>query len=199
MYWDFRKFILSGVLLPSLLVLVDISKVLGVSLDYLLNDNLQNFYTLENVSDEINENINSTIFSLSVSVRKLYRPKKIPKTNEERQEEKEKIRESITCNLKKILPEIRKERKLTQASIAYSCDIDPKNYQKYEAGKTLPQVHILYALSKVLNVSIDYLIFGEGADSLPFFEGLPEYITKKFNVITKNIIQDMESLVKEFK
>lgn len=52
----------------------------------------------------------------------------------------------------------RKELKLTQNELAESLYVTHQAVSKWENGKSLPTIDILYELTKVLSVSIDYLL-----------------------------------------
>lgn len=57
-------------------------------------------------------------------------------------------------NLKKI----RNERNMTQCEVAQALNISQSAYSFYEKGRNEPNVQILLALSKIFDVSIDYLL-----------------------------------------
>lgn len=52
----------------------------------------------------------------------------------------------------------RKELKLTQSDLAEILFITAQAVSKWEKGKSLPSIDILYELTKVLKVSIDYIL-----------------------------------------
>ncbi len=56
------------------------------------------------------------------------------------------------------LKQIRKQRKLTQKDIAKNLNIDYTTYGRYENGLTEPNIDTLLKLSKILGVSIDYIV-----------------------------------------
>lgn len=56
------------------------------------------------------------------------------------------------------LLELRKENHFTQQFVADYLKIDRSNYSKYELGKLEPSISMLIALSKLYNVSIDYIV-----------------------------------------
>ena len=58
----------------------------------------------------------------------------------------------------KRISEKRKELKLTQNGLAELLFITGQAVSKWENGKSLPSIDILYELTKVLNVSIDYIL-----------------------------------------
>lgn len=54
--------------------------------------------------------------------------------------------------------ELRKSHSYTQQYVADYLKIDRSNYSKYELGKLEPSVYMLIALSKLYDVSVDYLL-----------------------------------------
>ncbi|MEE1245009.1 MAG: helix-turn-helix transcriptional regulator [Acutalibacteraceae bacterium] len=60
--------------------------------------------------------------------------------------------------LSKRLKQCRKEKGYTQGQVAIYCDITEKTYQNYELMTREPKLEILIRLSKVFNVSTDYLL-----------------------------------------
>lgn len=56
------------------------------------------------------------------------------------------------------LREVRKERRLTQTDIAALLHITQRQYSLYEIGKREIPFHHLIALSKIYNLSPDYLV-----------------------------------------
>lgn len=59
------------------------------------------------------------------------------------------------------IKERRKELKLTQVQIKELCGISNGNLSDFENGNKIPSANSLIALSKVLNVSIDWILTGE--------------------------------------
>lgn len=58
------------------------------------------------------------------------------------------------------LKKLRKERRLTQEETAEQIGISTRTYQNYESGRLFPQQNEVYvALSKLFEVSVDYLLF----------------------------------------
>ena len=55
---------------------------------------------------------------------------------------------------------LRKSAGLTQAELARHMHVSPSAIGMYEQGRRLPAVPILVALSRVLGVSLDYLVTG---------------------------------------
>lgn len=60
---------------------------------------------------------------------------------------------------------LRNEKGLSQADLARMAKTHPMQVGKYERGEGFPAVETLAALSRALEVSIDYLLTGEEHDS----------------------------------
>lgn len=58
----------------------------------------------------------------------------------------------------KKLKELRKEQNLTQQDVADILKIDRSNYSKYELGKLELNLTMLATLTKLFNVSADYIL-----------------------------------------
>lgn len=58
----------------------------------------------------------------------------------------------------KRMKELRKEYKYTQEFVASILRIDRSNYSKYELGKLEISIDMLINLSKLYNVSTDYIL-----------------------------------------
>lgn len=58
----------------------------------------------------------------------------------------------------KILIELRKEKGLTQQAVANYLKIDRSNYSKYELGKLEINIHMLRELSKLYDISTDFIL-----------------------------------------
>ena len=61
----------------------------------------------------------------------------------------------------KRLQEKRKEAGFSQATFSEMISLEVKSYAKYETGNARPSYETLEMISKILGVSIDYLITGE--------------------------------------
>ena len=61
-------------------------------------------------------------------------------------------------NFGNILKKIRRDNNLTQEELAKKIDTSRSNIANYENNKNMPSVDILDKLSKMFNVSIDYLL-----------------------------------------
>lgn len=56
------------------------------------------------------------------------------------------------------LKEIRTKRGLSQGDVATQLGCSPNVYSRYERGERQPSIEILIGLSKILGVSVDYII-----------------------------------------
>lgn len=58
----------------------------------------------------------------------------------------------------KRIRDLREDNDLYQSDVAAKLNIARSQYQKYESGSTMIPVHIVIALAKIYNVSVDYLL-----------------------------------------
>ncbi|MFA5448917.1 MAG: helix-turn-helix transcriptional regulator [Clostridia bacterium] len=65
--------------------------------------------------------------------------------------------ESLKDLICKRIRELRSENKMTQQEVANYLRIDRSNYSKYELGKLDLSIEIVIKLSKLYNVSTDYI------------------------------------------
>ncbi|PIQ42717.1 MAG: transcriptional regulator [Gammaproteobacteria bacterium CG12_big_fil_rev_8_21_14_0_65_46_12] len=77
------------------------------------------------------------------------------------------------------LVRLRKERKLTQKTLAERVEVHITQIQRYENGSTQPTLDIIRKLATTLAVSADELIFGEGE------RGPDERLRLQFEVISQ--------------
>ena len=68
----------------------------------------------------------------------------------------------IAMDFPERLVRLRKERKLTQKTLAEQVEVHITQIQRYENGSTQPTLDIIRKLATTLAVSADELIFGEG-------------------------------------
>lgn len=89
----------------------------------------------------------------------------------------------------------RKELKLTQVQIKDLCGISNGNLSELENGNRLPSAGALIALSKVLNVSIDWILTGEN----PFCDISNEILSplenEYLNTFRKLALDDQEEIL----
>lgn len=65
----------------------------------------------------------------------------------------------------KIIKELRTNQKLTQKELAESLNLTPKMVSFYELGQRTPPSDIIIKLSKIFNVSTDYLLGVTSSDN----------------------------------
>lgn len=54
--------------------------------------------------------------------------------------------------------QLREQRRLTQMQLAEMIDMSDRTISRIEVGQVEPELHTIIAISKVLNVSLDYLL-----------------------------------------
>ena len=72
--------------------------------------------------------------------------------------------DKINYVVAKNLSELRRKNKLTQSELAEILNYSDKAVSKWEQGSSLPGIEILYKLSKLYNVSLDYIV-GESTET----------------------------------
>ena len=60
---------------------------------------------------------------------------------------------------------LRRQKNMTQAELAKRLNISSKAISKWETGKGYPDVVLFPELSRILGVSIDYIMLGETENS----------------------------------
>jgi len=77
----------------------------------------------------------------------------------------------VLADLGRNLREIRKQRRLTQQQLAELLDVQQRVISRWETGVAKPQLNHIVRLAKVLEVSLDCLVFGDEASvPTPRFE-----------------------------
>lgn len=66
--------------------------------------------------------------------------------------------EKINFIIAKNLTELRKKNKLTQMELAEKLNYSDKAVSKWEKGESFPGIEVFYKISKLYNVSLDYII-----------------------------------------
>lgn len=89
----------------------------------------------------------------------------------------------------------RKELKLTQVQIKDLCGISNGNLSELENGNRLPSAGALIALSKVLNVSIDWILTGENPLCDISNEILSPLENEYLNAFRKLALDDQEEIL----
>ncbi|EQF24632.1 helix-turn-helix family protein [Clostridioides difficile CD160] len=72
------------------------------------------------------------------------------------------------------LKELRKELNFTQEDISKKIGLSKSAYGYYEQGKTVPDAYMIAELSKIFNVSVDYLLGKTDIKSNNCSESLPK-------------------------
>lgn len=77
--------------------------------------------------------------------------------------------ENLNFIIGKNLSALRKKNKLTQLELAQMLNYSDKAISKWENGESLPGIDVLYRISKIYNVSLDYIV-GEFPQPVPTIE-----------------------------
>jgi len=64
-----------------------------------------------------------------------------------------------------ILRELRKDKNMSQEDITYQLDVSRQSVSKWESGVSMPDLENVIKLSKLFDVSIDYLLTNRKSDS----------------------------------
>ena len=89
--------------------------------------------------------------------------------------------ENLNFIIAKNLTELRKKNKLTQLELAKLLNYSDKAVSKWENGESVPGIEVLCKLSKIYNVSLDFIV-GEKTNAQPV--NITPPIRKKRNIIT---------------
>lgn len=87
--------------------------------------------------------------------------------------------DNLNYIVSKNLSDLRKKNGLTQLELAEKLNYSDKAVSKWEKGESLPGVEVLYKLSKLYGVSLDYIVGEETAKTSP----VPT-ARRKYNIIT---------------
>ena len=71
--------------------------------------------------------------------------------------------ENLNFIIAKRLTELRKQNQLTQLELAEKLNYSDKAVSKWEQGESMPGIEVLYKISKLYGVSLDYLVGEESA------------------------------------
>ena len=90
---------------------------------------------------------------------------------------------------------LRKERGMTQQSLANAIDLHVNQIKRYEAGTAQPTLETLVKLAKELHTSLDDLVFGEEArgpsDDLRLqFEALSQFDNEE-KLVAKAVLESL--------
>ena len=92
--------------------------------------------------------------------------------------------------------ELRTEKNLSQREVAKQLYISQGTYNNWENGKTQPSIEQLIALSKLFDVSIDYMV-GNANDVEIKIPPKNTYDKFYFNNVINNIEEELENLKKK--
>ena len=62
--------------------------------------------------------------------------------------------------LSKQIADLRKKLGMSQSQLATKLNVSPSTIGMYEQGRRVPAINVLITMSKLFNVSLDYLITG---------------------------------------
>lgn len=65
----------------------------------------------------------------------------------------------------------RKNKRITQEELAEKPDISPTHVKHIESGRRKPSIEILFELTKILNISLDGVVFPKNETSLDVTRG----------------------------
>lgn len=91
--------------------------------------------------------------------------------------------EKLNFIIAKNLSELRKKNKITQLELAEKLNYSDKAVSKWEQGESIPGVEVLYKLSKLYGVSIDYIVGEETERPKPRKEDSAQ-VRKNHRIIT---------------
>ncbi len=92
---------------------------------------------------------------------------------------------------------IRNQQNITQENLAEMANITPHYVYEIESGRKTMSIHILASISQSLNVSSDYLLFGDqilDGESSSNHDAL-EYMTARLNARQRKQITDILSVM----
>jgi len=89
--------------------------------------------------------------------------------------------ENLNLIIAKNLTLLRKKNKLTQLELAQMLNYSDKAVSKWENGESVPNIDVLHRISKIYNVSLDFIV-GEQTASAPV--DITPNIRKKRHIIT---------------
>lgn len=81
-------------------------------------------------------------------------------------------------NIGKRIREIRKEMKMSQIEFSKILKITQDKLSKYENGRIRPPIEIILSISKIFNISLNWLLMGKGDKYLKKEEEFDEEIYK---------------------
>lgn len=94
-----------------------------------------------------------------------------------------------TIKIGKFIAEKRKEKKLTQESLAEKLGVTPKTISRWENGNYMPDISLLKPLSEELGITLNDLISGEKVDKEHYQEKLEENIISTIDYTSKKVYE----------
>ncbi len=94
-----------------------------------------------------------------------------------------------TVKIGKFIAEKRKEKKLTQESLAEKLGVTSKTISRWENGNYMPDISLLKPLSEELGVTLNDLISGEKVDQEHYQEKLEENIISTIDYTNKKVYE----------
>lgn len=89
--------------------------------------------------------------------------------------------DNLNLTVAKNLTELRKQNKLTQLEVAEKLNYSDKAVSKWEQGESLPGIEVLYRLSRLYGVSLDYLV---GDEKAPKSQNVQPIVRSRRRIIT---------------
>ncbi|MCI5745054.1 MAG: helix-turn-helix domain-containing protein [Erysipelotrichaceae bacterium] len=86
--------------------------------------------------------------------------------------------EDVKSNIAKNITELRKSKKWTQVELAEKLNYTDKAISKWERGESTPDVEVLYMMSQLFGVTIDYFFHSDSSENLKKYL-LPKSIMQK--------------------
>lgn len=90
------------------------------------------------------------------------------------------------------IKQVRKERNMTQADLAESCQLSTSYIGHVERGSRILSVDTLFKIASALNVSIDYLV----SDSVSDYQSLFTTIESELKYQNKNQVNTFTKILK---
>lgn len=105
--------------------------------------------------------------------------------------------ESLTVEIGKRVRRRREELGFTREQLAEQCDLSARFFAEIESGRKNMTTKSLFKVARVLNLSADYILFGEeaGADKTKLEEMLAE-LSKEDRDIAEDILKNFIKAVK---
>lgn len=73
--------------------------------------------------------------------------------------------DNVKDNIAKNIAQLRKEKKWTQADLANKLNYTDKAISKWERGESTPDVDVIYEMSKIFEVTVDYFFHSDSMEN----------------------------------